>query len=345
MRLLRAPPAASGTSGEPAVHAEVLGSMPAVPPSVVSAVVVNWNGWRDTIPCVRSLLAQQEVALRIVVCDNGSSDDSFARLEDWAAGLPAHERPRVHLLHLSRNLGYAGGLNEGIRWARANWPARLFWLLNNDVDADPAALRELLAARERVRNAGLCGSVLLEWDEPSRVQAVGGRYRKWLGVGWHEKAPADAAGGVCLTMDYPVGASLLVADDYLDRVGMMEDTYFLYGEEVDWVERGRRAGFRPVIALRSRLRHKEGASTGSTGGVRRKSLLSEHYGVVNRLRLTRQFWPQYLPLVWLSLWVVTLDRLVHREFARAALVVRLMFSPRLWKAPAASSLRTVKRRP
>lgn len=329
MRLLRTPPAASGASRGPAVHTAVLGSMPAAPPPAVSAVVVNWNGWRDTIPCVRSLLAQQEVDLHIVVCDNGSTDDSIARLEDWAAGLPAHEGSRLHLLHLGHNLGYAGGLNEGIRWAQAHWPARLFWLLNNDVDADPAALRELLAARERVRDAGLCGSVLLEWDEP-RVQAVGGRYRKWLGVGWHEKTTLDAAEGVCLTMDYPVGASLLVSHDYLDRVGMMEETYFLYGEEVDWVERGRRQGYVPVVALRSRLRHKEGASTGSVGGVRGKSLLSERYGVVNRLRVTRKFWPWLLPVVWSSLLLVALDRLVHGEWARALLVMRLMFSPREW---------------
>ena len=128
-----------------------------------------------------------------------------------------------------------------------------------------------------------------------------------------------------------VGASLLATQDYLDRVGLMDDSYFLYYEEMDWVERGRRHGFRPVVALGSRLRHKEGASTGSHGGVRRKSLLSERYGVINRLRITRKFWPHWLPVVWLSLGLVAADRIVHREFARAALVLRLMFSPREWR--------------
>lgn len=135
---------------------------------------------------------------------------------------------------------------------------------------------------------------------------------------------------MCLDIDYPVGASLLVDEEYLERVGPMEESYFLYYEEMDWVERGRRFGYRPVVALGSRLRHKEGASTGSRGGVRHKSLLSERHGVVNRLRITRRFWPAYLPVVWASLWLVIGDRLVHREFARAALVLRLMFSPRLW---------------
>lgn len=303
------------------------GQLPAV-----SAVVVNWNGWRDTTACLASLLAQEDADLRIVVCDNASGDDSVTQLRTWSAGRPGAEQARLHLLPLERNLGYAGGLNAGVAWARAHWPARLFWLLNNDLHAEPGALRELLAARERIPAAGLCGSVLLEWDDPSRVQAVGGRYRKWLGVGWHEKTATEARDGVCLTMDYPVGASLLVGQDYLDRVGPMEESYFLYGEEVDWVERGRRLGYVPIVALRSRLRHKEGASTGSTGGVRRKSLLSERYGVVNRLRVTRKFWPWLLPVVWSSLLLVALDRLVHGEWARALLVLRLMFSPRQWNA-------------
>lgn len=292
--------------------------------------MVNWNGWRDTAVCLASLLAQQEVDLRIVVIDNGSSDDSLERLGEWISGRPAAQRERLHLLPLPRNLGYAGGLNAGIAWARGHWPARVFWLLNNDLQAEAGALRELLAAHARVPGAGIGGSVLMEWDDPSRVQAVGGRYRKWLGVGWHEKGPVEGPEGVCLAMDYPVGASLLVTQEYLDRVGPLEDSYFLYGEEVDWVERGRRLGYVPVVALRSRLRHKEGASTGSMGGVRGKSLLSERYGVVNRLRVTRRFWPWLLPVVWSSLLLVALDRMVHGEWARARLVLRLMFSPREW---------------
>jgi GT2 family glycosyltransferase len=305
-------------------------SDPAASPPAVSAVVVNWNGWRDTQFFLESLLAQEDADLRIVVCDNASTDDSLRELGAWIAQQPAGPQARLHLLALDRNLGYAGGLNAGIAWAQAHWPARIFWLLNNDLHADRGALRELLAARQRVPSAGVCGSVLLEWDDPSRVQAVGGRYRKWLGVGWHEKVPVDAPDGVCLAMDYPVGASLLVGQDYLDRVGPMEDSYFLYGEEVDWVERGRRLGYVPVVALRSRLRHKEGASTGSLGGVRGKSLLSERYGVVNRLRVTRKFWPWLLPVVWCSLLLVALDRAAHGEWARARLVMRLMFSPREW---------------
>jgi GT2 family glycosyltransferase len=299
--------------------------------SAICAVVVNWNGWRDTLLCLESLFALGGTRLRVVVCDNASTDASAAQLERYL-----RERPpggsvlSTHLLRLQKNLGYAGAINEGILWARERWAPRGFWMLNNDVQAQLGALDALVAAHGSVPDAGICGSVLLEWDEPARVQAVAGIYRRWLGVGWHDKDLPAEGGDVSLVVDYPIGASMFVTTDYLDKVGLMEPSYFLYCEEMDWAERGRRQGYRPLVALKSRLRHKEGASTGSRGGVRNKSLLSERYGVINRLRITRKFWPHYLPMVWSSLVLVVLDRLLHREMARAWLVLRLMFSPSQW---------------
>ena len=314
----------------------------------VCAIVINWRGWRDTVTCLESLFALEDAPLHVVVCDNGSGDESVPRLREWLSAQPGLDAavgdPQswcaregagmlhgVSLLPLEHNLGYAGGINAAMAWARRRPGAPpLFWLLNNDVEVLPGALRALLDAHAQVPGAGLCGSVLLDWDAPQQVQAVGGIYSRWLGVGAHSiDVPAPPA-SVRLDIDYPVGASLLVSEQYVQRVGPMEDSYFLYYEEIDWVERGRRLGYRPVVALGSRLRHKEGGSTGSRGGVRHKSLLSEHHGIVNRLRITRRFWPAYLPAVWASLWLVVADRVVHREFRRAALVFRLMFSPGLW---------------
>lgn len=288
--------------------------------------------------------------LRVLVCDNASTDESAQELGRYLQERFPHWRPTedtlgltdpqardgllsVHLLALPANLGYAGGINAAIGWARQRWTPRGFWLLNNDVQARSGALDALLAAHASTPNAGICGSVLLEWDDPDAVQAVAGIFRRWLGVGWHDKkVPADR-GPVSLAVDYPVGASMYVAADYLDRVGPMDPGYFLYCEEMDWAERGRRFGYRPLVALGSRLLHKEGASTGSRGGVRNKSLLSERHGVISRLRITRKFWPHYLPLVWSSLVLVIADRLLHGETARAALVLRLMFQPSLWLRP------------
>lgn len=324
--------------------------------TAILGAVINWNGWRDTVRCVESLMEQNGPSFQLVICDNGSSDDSVRQLSDWLASQAVssaqfHTIPRpdihatrfngafsttlktVYLLRLPKNMGYAGAINQCIDWGRQALMARHFWLLNNDVKADPQALAQLVEATRFAPDIGLCGSVLLDWDHPESVQAIGGVYRRYLAVGQHMQvlpAASDKHGRAFFDIDYPVGASLFVTQKYLDAVGLMDDAYFLYYEEMDWAERGRRLGFRPAVALGSLVQHKEGASTGSHGGVRNKSILSEHYGVINRLRITQKFWPQYLPVVWCSLWLVTLDRLIHGEWDRAGLVLKLMFSPWLW---------------
>lgn len=211
--------------------------------------------------------------------------------------------------------------------------ARDFWLLNNDGKVDPHMLAQSVAVTRPAPDIGLCGSMLLDWDFQNSCKPLAGYFGAIWQWGWHMRelpTGADRHQDVFFDIDYPVGASLFVTHDYLQTVGLMDDAYFLYYEEMDWVERGRRHGFRPAVALKSLVQHKEGASTGSHGGVRSKSLLSEHCGVVNRLRITRKFWPSYLPMVWMSLWLVVLDRVVHGEWARAKLVLQLMFEPQRW---------------
>lgn len=322
----------------------------------VLVVVVNWNGWRDTLTCVQSLRAVVASKFTVVICDNASSDGSIEHLIQslrsaepaveasvlWDEGQQVIKLKGVHpvaggtlqelyLLPFATNLGYAGAINRCIIWGRRRLQCGGYWLLNNDIKVAPDALAHLIAATRTYPEIGLCGSVLLEWDEPTRVQAIGGMFRKWLAVGWHVKTVAqgiDSCDSVLFQIDYPVGASLFVTERFLGEVGLMDDGYFLYYEEMDWCERGRAKGFKPAVALRSRVRHKEGASTGSGGGVRGKSMLSEYYGVINRLRYTRKFSPRLIPLVWLSLCVVVAERAIHGEWARAALVLRLMLNPR-----------------
>ncbi len=323
---------------------------------VILAAVINWNGWRDTVHCLDSLLALSGPPFQLLICDNGSSDDSLAHLEAWAVRAigPARASPRVregqghvatfvrddagahsavlavHVMRLESNLGYAGAINRCIAWGREAFAPDSYWLLNNDVSLEPGALAHLVAAVRSTPGVGLCGSVLLDWEAPSRVQAIGGVFHRWLAVGSHlTRLPAGTAPEQRLyfDIDYPVGASMLVSREFVEAVGLMDEQYFLYYEEVDWAVRGRAAGFRPAVALLSRIRHKEGASTGSMGGVRSKSMLSEYYGVVNRLRFTRKFSSWLLPVVWLSLSLVVLDRACHREWRRALLVLRLMLAP------------------
>lgn len=336
---------------------------------VILAAVINWNGWRDTRVCLRSMLALSGPPFHLLVCDNGSTDESREQLLAWArdaagaaevsyrelgegaavtsmrgsgafgAGLVGAVQS-IHVMTLPRNLGYAGAINRCVQWGRESLAPDYFWLLNNDVSLDEQALAHLLAAVRTSSDIGLCGSVLLDWEPPHHVQAIGGVYKRWPAVGVHVRQLTRhevGDGSVSFDFDYPVGASLLASRRFVETVGLMDEDYFLYYEEVDWALRGRRLGFRPAVALQSRMRHKEGASSGSIGGLRHKSLLSEYYGIVSRMRFTQKHYPMLLPAVWLSLVLVTLERAAHFEWCRAALVLKLMLLPSRVHRPDATS--------
>src|ERR1700712_1112236 len=132
-------------------------------PEVV-CVVLNWNGWRDTLPCLESLYAQDYARLRVLVVDNASSDDSVDRIR---AAFPAAE-----LVQSGTNGGFAAGCNVGVRLALKRRP-EFIWLLNNDTVAPPDTLAKLVAVAADERT-GIVGSVLRYADKPAMVQAWGG---------------------------------------------------------------------------------------------------------------------------------------------------------------------------
>lgn len=331
----------------------------------VYVVVLNWNGWRDTLACLETVLRSDYPRFQVVVCDNASTDGSMTRLVAWAEGrepapalsdalaplaTPAIAKPlphavlaraeaergghdataaaRVLFVQTGGNLGYAGGCNVGIRYAMARGDCSHVWLLNNDTVVPADALAELVARLDASPGAGLCGSRLLYYDEPERVQGWGGaRYNPWLGttrrLGDGERADARAdVGAIERATSYVYGASALASRRFLDAVGPMAEDYFLYFEELDWALRGR--AFARCYAHRSVVYHREGRSIGSSADWRRKSVLSDYYTLRNRLRVTRRFFPWALPTVYCGVVGALLNRLYRRQFRRAAMVAAIL---------------------
>jgi GT2 family glycosyltransferase len=316
------------------------------PVSAACAVIVNWNGWRDTVACLGSLLRSSEIPFPLIVCDNASSDGSPDRIREWAeaAGLPYVEYDRTTaeaggraadrsvplvLVRTGGNLGFAGGTNVGLRYALARGDRTHAWLLNNDTEPDPDALAHLMEASRADPRAGMIGSTLLHHDRPWTVQALGGaRYNRWLAltrpIG--EGLPLDrapAAEGVLRQMDYVVAASMLVSREFLLDVGLLAEDYFLYFEELDWAMRAR-GRYRLGYAAGSIVRHKEGASIGGDGWTgRNKSRTADYHFMRNRILFTRRFAPIALPTVYLGLMAAMLRRVLRGQWDRAAMIARL----------------------
>jgi GT2 family glycosyltransferase len=261
-----------------------------VPATSVIAITLNWNGAADTVGCVQALLRSSQPLHQIVVCDNASRPDSWQELLGLAAlvgeecfaayasleqALAAPVRPPVVLIQTGANLGYAGGMNVGMRYAMADAAMSHCWVLNNDTEVHPEALGFLLARSEAAPRPGICGATLLLHHARDRVQALGGAsYQPWrarsaaLGIGLQaSQVPSDPT-DVEARMAYVNGAAMLVRREFLERVGLMDERYFLYSEEHDWAYRGQLAGFALAWAPRAWVFHKHGATIGtaSSGG-------------------------------------------------------------------------------
>lgn len=284
-----------------------------------TAVVLNWNGWRDTLGCVLSLLRAEPAPGRIVVCDNGSTDDSLPRLQAALRaaagdGLQCTDRAgadradaaaaRLWLVANGANLGYAGGNNVGLRLALRDPACSHVWILNNDTEVAPDALARALERMAAQPGIGLCGSTLVYAHDRQTVQAWGGSaHSRWTGRTRHLGAqgrladvPADPT-AVEARMACVVGAAMLVRREWLETVGLMTEDYFLYFEEMDWAARAT-GRFGLGWAPRSIVFHKEGASIGTRahGG----SPLSMYYLFRNRLRFAWRFHRAFMPAVLLA---------------------------------------------
>jgi GT2 family glycosyltransferase len=257
--------------------------------AIVSCVVVNWNGVADTVACVASLMAQNYPLLRVIVVDNGSTDDSVARIR---AAFPA-----VLVLEAGKNLGFAGGCNVGIERAVKDG-TDFVWLLNNDTVAPPDTCEKLVAKARQEPRAGLIGSVLYYMHDPSRVQAWGGgNLTVWLGQSSHFVAPAKLGATGFLTF-----ASVLIPHEVLSRVGVLYEGFFMYWDDGDFALRVTAAGYGLAVAEDTAVLHKEGGST------EHKSPLMDRFYTAAGMR----FLKRHAAVPWFSMTIFLVLRLGKR---------------------------------
>lgn len=333
---------------------------------LIYILIVNWNNWPDTLECLESVFRNNYPNYKVILCDNGSKDDSLNKLRLWAEGLlnvlppkeaqlkplayPPLEKPIPHIF-LSKNLlektdyrtgdlpkftiiqngadlGFAGGNNIGFKVALRRGDFKYIWLLNNDTLITPNALNELANLLNTSPRAGMCGSTLIYYHAPQKIQAFGGaKYNRWLGtsraVGAYrsvEDIPEDSPKN--LNLNYVNGASMLVRKEFLQEIGLMSEDYFHYFDEIDWAERGKdRYGL--TYAPKSMVYHREGGTVNSNGHEGKVSLFSDYFSIKNRILFTKKYFPYALPTVYLGLLVSLAKRLKRNQWDRIRMIIEL----------------------
>jgi GT2 family glycosyltransferase len=163
------------------------------------------------------------------------------------------------------------------------------------------------------------------------VQALGGyTYDRWTARGWpirdqNGHPVPSTAQVVDEHLDYVVGASMLISRAFLETVGLMEEDYFLYFEELDWALRAK-GRFRLTYCPNSIVYHKEGGSLGSSSTPRNRSVTSEYYWTRNRIHFTMRFYPYALPLVTAVICAAMVSRVAAGLEANSWAIFRGLFN-------------------
>jgi GT2 family glycosyltransferase len=274
-----------------------LGQVPLNSNPQVACIILNWNGWPDTIECLDALKVCTYRQLSLIVVDNGSADDSVARIR------AAHSD--ILLLESGANLGFAGGNNVGIRHALAH-DAEYLWLLNNDTKPAPDALSALVAKAITDKAIGAVASICYYADSPSSVQAwAGTRVNLWRGYGRNTTVPQSDDWFHALN-----GTSILVARAAIEDAGLLDEGFFLYWEDTEFCLRLRKKGWRIAAAADSRILHKVNASTGGD------KLILDRLETASVLRILRLHSPVPLLASFLFLTVRFGRRLLRLQFSR-----------------------------
>ena len=218
---------------------------------LVSVVIPNWNG-RELLPlCLDSLRRQTYPHLEVIVADNGSTDGSLELL--------ARDYPGIRVLALGENRGYAGGINAGFRAAAG----QVLVAFNNDAEADPRWIEELVAALDRHPEAGMATSRVRLYDRRDRLHTAGD-YFKLDGIPgnrgvWQPDGPAyDEETWVFGA----AGVAAAYRRSMLDEIGPLDESFGSYLEDVDLSWRAQLAGHRCIYAPRAVVYHVVSATGG-----------------------------------------------------------------------------------
>jgi hypothetical protein len=232
----------------------------------LTIIIVNYRTPEMAKDAVVSALASGvDDSLEVIIIDNQSGDHSVGFLRE-----AFKDEPRVGVIPSQENLGFAGGNNLGLKYAKG----KVVLFLNPDTIVKPGALKRLMETLLSDDKIGAAGGLLTNADGLS-VTSYGffptpwsmilsafipgrfyGKMRRALGVA----PPTDETEPY--EVDYICGADLMVRRDVLDEIGGMDDGYFMYFEETDLCKRIKDKGFRVVYDPRARIDHLEGASFG-----------------------------------------------------------------------------------
>jgi GT2 family glycosyltransferase len=332
----------------------------------VYIVLLNYNGFLDTMECLESVLKVDYENFQIIVVDNSETQAPFENLTNWALGnftvkenafenlvFPLVQKPldfcttseneflekelnhKIVFVKANQNNGFAAGNNIALRYIlQFGTQDSYIWLLNNDTVVDKEALSAIvhqMGLHQKNDVKCIYGTPLLEYYNPTTVQCIGGVYNPTTGLTSHfgegsTKEDCDTNfDEVVKSIDYPIGASMLIKMPFLKELGLLSEDYFLFFEELDWVCRAKAIGGKVSILNYFGVFHKQGGTTKSKFN-EKKSEFIDLVSLNSRILFAAKFNKENLRLIQLSIMTLTLGkRVLQGNFKIIPKIIRLVF--------------------
>lgn len=241
--------------------------------SRILVIIINYNCSQDTILCLKSLEKTEYENFAVYIIDNYSEENSYEILESYVKNL---DSSKIKLFRSEKNLGFAGGVNLGIKYALSE-NFEFVLLLNPDTMVEPDFLDKILDTTNKSDDIGIVGCKIL-FSDRERIFYAGGKISYFFNIGhnlnYGKKNRDSIKGEVDAT--FVTGCMMLIRTDLIRDIGFFDEDYFMYIEDVDFCFRALRAGWKIKVNLDAVVYHKESGSSSKT--------LATYWGARNRLR-------------------------------------------------------------
>lgn len=309
----------------------------------VYIVILNYNGSKDTIECLESILKLNYGNYQILIVDNSETSLPFQELLNWAKSESINFdtiietkidldifQSNMVFIKAEKNKGFAAGnniaLNAILRTKETN---SYIWLLNNDTVVDKESLKALVSylSEQKDKKIGILGSKLIYYHQREKLQGVGGKFNKRFFISTHvgEGESIAKSKSEFEEIDYVIGASMFVTHQFLKEIGILKEDFFLYYEELDWAYRAKEKDWILDWCPDAFVFHKEGASIGSSYDSKKKSFFSEIQVFKSRKIFIKKYYKLKLRFYVSSLLLI-LNRVRKGKFKLGLALLKITFN-------------------
>ena len=294
-----------------------------------SVILINWNGWKDTIECLETIMKQDYPNFNVIIVDNNSQDDSVKKIKSWASRNPVIVRTsfpalvyplyenQVRLLEISEdglsndslidlsdinkaifvientvNVGFAKANNIAIRFAITQLKSQYLFLLNNDTVIEKNCLSNLIKTALDNPDYLVLQSMIYYYHNPSKIWHVGGRILPWMQTKYYRRISKNEIKKVTFVS----GCALLLSEDLISTIGFLSEKFFHGEEDFEFSMRLKIHNIRAAVVESSKVYHKIGVSVTKQWHENAAARLLNF--ALNRIIDIKNFYPRFQWKIW-----------------------------------------------